>query len=184
MKKLGLNHDGAVKGWRDSFLLDLESLPIPCYEEKGEVYDPSNSEHTSSSEDSSEEDSSVFSSDAWFDKFLESESEELCSSSTDDDVDITSCSKHASSGPLIAQHPDVLEPSHFVKVLPGVPLQIRHKGFRLCGDNIDISIHRRTLRSDRRNQSLHYFHAYAVENQVDVSHLSDVNVHISELTSI
>ena len=86
--------------------------------------------------------------------------------------------------PLIVHNPQVLEPSHIVKVLPGIPLQVRHKGFRLCGDNIDKSIRRHHSRSDRRNQSLHYFHAYAVENRVDVSHLSDINIHISEITSI
>ncbi len=29
------------------------------------------------------------------------------------------------------------------------------------------------MRSDRGNQSLHYFHFYAVENRVDLSQLSD-----------
>ena len=29
------------------------------------------------------------------------------------------------------------------------------------------------MRSDRKNTSLHYFHAYAVQNRIDVSALSD-----------
>jgi len=166
IKQLGQHHDKAVKGWRDSFLLDLESLPVPFYVEKGEVYDTSDSEHTSSLENSSEYDSSedksnVFSSDGWFDKFVESDNEGSCLSSTDDDgdVNITSSNKHTPIGPLIVHNPQVLEPSHIVVVLPGIPLQMRHKGFRLCGDNIDKSVRRHYLRSDRRNQSLHYFHA-------------------------
>jgi len=85
-----------VKRWRDLFLLDLESLPVPSYEE---VYDTSDSEHPSSLEDSSEDDSS---SDGWFDKFVESDNEASCLSITDDDdVNITrtpDCSSSTSFG--------------------------------------------------------------------------------------
>ena len=176
VKQLGQHHDKAVKGWRDSFILDLESLPVPAYKERGEDYELSDSEH--SSESSSEGgDSSEFSSDG----FVESDNEACSLSSTDDDIDIVRSSKQIL---LIVCHPEVLEPSHIVKMLPGIPLQARHKGFRLCGDNIDKSVCRRHLRSDRKNLSLHYFHTYAVANRVDVSHLSDVSVHISELASI
>jgi len=126
-----------VKGWRDSFLLDLESLPVPSYV----FYDTSDSENTSSLEDSSEEDSNVFISDGLF---IESDNEESRLSSTDDDdVNITSSNKCMPIGPLIVHHQQVLEPSHIVKVLPGIPIQMRHKSFRLCGDNIDKSVRRR-----------------------------------------
>ena len=181
VNQLGQHHDKAVKEWRDSFLLDLDSLTVPAYEEKGEGYDVlSDSEH--GSEISSDEDNTSDFSDCCFDDDVNEES--YLPSTDDDDIDITRSNKLVPDRPLIVHHPEVLEPSYIVKVLPGVPLQVRHKGFRLCGDNIDKSIRRRHLRSDRRNQSLHYFHTYAMENRVDISHLSDVNVHISELTSI
>lgn len=45
--------------------------------------------------------------------------------------------------------------------------------FKLCGDNIDKSVKRRYMRSDKGNLSLHYFHSYAVMDRIDVSDLSD-----------
>lgn len=72
--------------------------------------------------------------------------------------------------PLIAEAPHVLEPCFPIEKLPGV---CQMYGFRVCGDNIDKTIHRRFLRSDRENISIHYFHSYAVLNRVDFSHLSD-----------
>ncbi len=48
------------------------------------------------------------------------------------------------------------------------------KSFRICGDNIDKTARPRFLRSDRKNESLHYFHSYAVQNRVNVSSLSDL----------
>lgn len=44
--------------------------------------------------------------------------------------------------------------------------------FKLCGDNIDKTVKRRYMRSDRGNISLHYFHIYATLDRVDVSSLS------------
>ena len=74
---------------------------------------------------------------------------------------------------LVVQHPEVIEPSIPIKSYTGYPLITRHRGYRLCGDNIDKSIHRRHLRFDKQNLSLHYFHTYAVENRIDFSDLSD-----------
>lgn len=60
-------------------------------------------------------------------------------------------------------------------------LEASHKphGYRLCGDNIDKTVRPRYMRSDKRNQSLHYFHFYAVQNRVNVSNLSDSSVNIT-----
>lgn len=168
---LGENHDHSVKQWRDSFLLDLTSLHAPSYHEQCEDYESS---ETSSSDYSSEEDNNSFD--------ISSSSSDFMSSTDDDDV--ASSAKQCPIGPLIVRPPQVLEPSNYIKILPGLPLQLRHKGFRLCGDNIDKSICRRHLRSDRRNQSIHYFHAYAVENRIDISALSDVSIHVSEFTTL
>ena len=46
-------------------------------------------------------------------------------------------------------------------------------GFKICGDNIDKSVHCRHMRIDKQTQSLHYFHSYAVRDRVDCSRLSD-----------
>ena len=122
--QLGQHHDKAVKEWRDSFLLDLDSLTVPTYEEKGEGYDVlSDSEH--GSEISSDEDNTSDFSDCCFDDDV---NEESYLPSTDDDIDITRSNKLVPDRSLIVRHPEVLEPSYIVKVLPGVPLQVRHKG--------------------------------------------------------
>ena len=46
-------------------------------------------------------------------------------------------------------------------------------GFKICGDNIDKTVHCRNMRVDKQTQSLHYFHSYAVKDRVDSSKLSD-----------
>ena len=74
---------------------------------------------------------------------------------------------------LIAAAPEVMEPSHLIQRIPGLPYQSLHCGFRICGDNIDKTVRRRHMRSDRGNISLHYFHSIAVENRVHFSMLSD-----------
>ena len=45
-------------------------------------------------------------------------------------------------------------------------------GFRIVGDNIDKSVKPRDLRHNHQSASLHYFHAYAVKDRIDVSNLS------------
>ena len=75
--------------------------------------------------------------------------------------------------PLLAQAPYVLQPSDVITSVPGIHLQMRHCGFRICGDNIDKMIRKRFVRSDQGNVSAHYFHLYAVENSINFSELSD-----------
>lgn len=184
--QLGKNHDHSVKEWRDSFLLDLASLRVPSYQEQGGDY---GSSETSSSDYSSSEENNYSSEENNFSNEEDNISVDVSSSDSDftsstDDNEIANSVKHCPAGPLIVRPPQVLEPANIIKVLPGLPLQLRHKGFRLCGDNIDKRICRRHLRSDRRNQSVHYFHAYAVENRIDVSELSDISMHISETTTL
>jgi len=74
---------------------------------------------------------------------------------------------------LVVQHPEVMEPFIPIKTYSGYPLVTRHQGYRLCGDNIDKTVHRRHLHLDHQNLSLHYFHTYAVENLIDFTELSD-----------
>ena len=85
---------------------------------------------------------------------------------------------------LITHPPQVYETSNVIQTLPGLPIQMRHKGFCLVGDNIDKTIHRRHLCLNMKNQSVHYFHVYAVENQIDVSSFSDDCTDISHVTDI
>ena len=88
---------------------------------------------------------------------------------SEDDTDNEDC------GPDIqtAQPPEVLERSIPIVKCPGVPHLMMHKGYRICGDNWDKNVLARHMRIDKRNQSLHYFHVYAVENRVDFVSLSD-----------
>ena len=185
--QLGENHDHSVKEWRDSFLLDSTSLRDPSFHEQCNDYESS---ETSSSDYSSEEDNRSF---EVLSSNVSSSNSDFTSSTGDDDEDddddedneVTSSVKpQYPIGPLIVRPAQVLEPSNYIEILPGLPLQRRHKGYRLCGDNIDKSISRRHLRSNRRNQSIHYFHAYAVENRIDISQLSDINIHVSEITTL
>ena len=46
-------------------------------------------------------------------------------------------------------------------------------GLVIVGDNIDKNFRPSYQRQDQQTKSLHYFHAYAVKNRVDVSSLSD-----------
>ena len=46
-------------------------------------------------------------------------------------------------------------------------------GYKLVGDNVDISAHARYMRSvGYRNQSLHYFHSFAVLDRISFRNLS------------
>ena len=45
--------------------------------------------------------------------------------------------------------------------------------YKLIGDNIDKTIKPRDMRVDHQSQSLHYFNMYAVQDRVDLSHLSN-----------
>ena len=51
-----------------------------------------------------------------------------------------------------------------------------HFGYKLVGDNIDMSVKARYVQVGvSRNRSLHYFHTFVVKNRVDLRHLSDVH---------
>lgn len=45
--------------------------------------------------------------------------------------------------------------------------------FKICGDNIDKTVKRRYMCSDKGNLSLHAFHSYAVLDRIDLSDLPD-----------
>lgn len=51
--------------------------------------------------------------------------------------------------------------------------QLHPSGFTIVGDNIDKNFRPSYQRQDRQTKLLHYFHAYAAKNRVDVSSLSD-----------
>lgn len=55
-------------------------------------------------------------------------------------------------------------------------LPIRH--YKLVGDNIDMAVKAGYIQADgARNQSLHYFHSFAVKNRVNFSHIPDIHPH-------
>lgn len=103
----------------------------------------------------------------------DSESDEL------DEDDSGSEGRTAVITPLVAAPPKVLEPCHYIKTVPAVPAL--PSGYRICGDNIDKTVRPRYMLSNKGNQSLHYFHSYAVLNRIDVSSLSDSPVDVRAL---
>ena len=76
---------------------------------------------------------------------------------------------HAQSPLLVTQPPRVFE--KYLLVQKVINTTYLNFGFRICGDNIDKSCKTRFMRMDRRNQSLHYFHSYGVQNRIDVSQM-------------
>ena len=88
---------------------------------------------------------------------------------------------------LKADPPKVFERSLIIERCPGIPDLMKHRGYRLCGDNIDKNVYTRHMRIDHRNKSLHYFHMYAVENRVHFSELSEEcpdNSHVLDFQSV
>ena len=83
---------------------------------------------------------------------------------------------------MTAEAPRVFEQSVPIQTIQGLPFQLRHCGYHICGDNIDKMIRRRHLRSDRENISLHYFHSFAAENRVNFSEFSDIRPDNSGIT--
>ena len=47
--------------------------------------------------------------------------------------------------------------------------QVKFKGVKIVGDNIDKNVKPRFMRSDHQGKSLHYFHCYVVQNRFDLS---------------
>lgn len=85
---------------------------------------------------------------------------------------------------MVACPPEVLQPSTIIEKCQGYPDLVKHRGYRLCGDNIDKNVHTRYMRIDRRNRSLHYFHFYALENRVNFTSLSDKRPDNSSITDL
>ena len=58
------------------------------------------------------------------------------------------------------------------------PEPVKQLGYKLVGDNIDKGMKTRSMRAEsHRNQSLHYFHAFATRNRIDFSDYPDVHPH-------
>ena len=136
----------------DAFMIDDEynnfNLDSVCFNEIRNFSDSESSEAEDSMDESSEA--------------SESESNSDTTESTEETPIL-----------LIAPPPKVLEPSHHIQKIQRMTSTAVPKGYRICGDNIDKTVRPRFMRSDRKNTSLHYFHAYAVQNRIDVSALSD-----------
>ena len=47
------------------------------------------------------------------------------------------------------------------------------KGWKIVGDNLDLTIKVRDMRLDNPNQSYHFFHSIAVQDRIVTSHLDD-----------
>ena len=48
-------------------------------------------------------------------------------------------------------------------------------GFKICGDNIDKTVHCRHMRIDKQVESLHYFHSYAIKDRIKISDVSVIS---------
>ena len=59
---------------------------------------------------------------------------------------------------LKADPPKVFERSLIIERCPGIPDQMKHGGYRLCGDNIDKNVYTRHMRIDHRNKSPLFSH--------------------------
>ena len=46
-------------------------------------------------------------------------------------------------------------------------------GLKIVGDNVDKTVKPRHMQSDRQNQSLHYFHLYAVCDRINLTDASE-----------
>ncbi len=101
----------------------------------------------------------------------ESDEDNDCFSESDFDSDEES-HQHSPACQTVSP-PTVYERSLLITRTEQFEAPYKPRGYRLCGDNIDKTVRPRYMRSDRGNQSLHYFHFYAVENRVDVSQFSD-----------
>ena len=73
------------------------------------------------------------------------------------------------STPMSSNTPSTLTPSTWA-------------GFKIVGDNIDKNVQPRFMRLDMQTRSLHYFHAYAVKDRVDLSSFSDTVLSTSPLS--
>ena len=73
-------------------------------------------------------------------EYVTTDAEDL--TTTDDDEE----SDGEEFGKLLIVHPpEVLEPSIIINRCPGIPDLMKHRGYRLCGDNIDKNVHARHM---------------------------------------
>jgi len=158
MTTLGNSHDSTVKDWANSYIPDLktqeDSSPPLCIEQ-GRSFIAENNVNHNAELDEADSDSEQFSDTS----SAVSSNEYSYSSSSDDNYDDDEyvCISEMSDLPLVlltACPPQVLELCHHITQLPGLPIVMKHKGYRLVGDNIDKNIQKRHLRLDRRNQSI------------------------------
>ena len=49
----------------------------------------------------------------------------------------------------------------------------KNYSYIIVGDNLDKSIKPRHMTFDHQTQSIHYFHYYAVQDRINISHLSN-----------
>lgn len=90
------------------------------------------------------------------------------------DVPFLSSSSSASS---FSDLEDASTDSSVYSDFPAFPHTISNiPSYKLVGDNVDKEVKPREMRSDHQTRSLHYFHAYAVRDRIDLSSVSDVKV--------
>lgn len=64
----------------------------------------------------------------------------------------------------------------YIAVIDASGVDLSQVGYKLIGDNIDKGVKARFMRvEDHSNRSLHYFHACAIQNRVDLSEYEDVH---------
>lgn len=70
-------------------------------------------------------------------------------------------------------HPPYDDYVHLLHVFldPCVSVGVGEKGWKLVGDNLDLTVKVRDMRQDNQNESYHFFHTIAVEDRIDTSHL-------------
>lgn len=96
-----------------------------------------------------------------------------CQSSTSESS--SECSIIAPVGSPISDISTSSEQSFSMESIFGAEISLKSHSwtFKLVGDNIDKTIKPRHMTLDNPTKSLHYFNVYAVNDRVDISHLSD-----------
>ena len=83
-------------------------------------------------------------------------------SSQPDQISATPCPTKAAS----SQSNQISADSATNQTTSGLP---RARGITLVGDNVDKTVKTRYMRADQQGKSLHYFHAYAVQDRFDLT---------------
>ena len=139
--------------------------------------------------DSMADDSSSFDLSTWpltsTPKGRQDDSHEICTADTSSLIEISgqspSCDSSGDESLIAIQQTasaaDVQE-SHSEKLAAAAPPvallpMSPPAGFKLVGDNIDKQVSPRFMRVDKQSTSLHYFHTFAVQDRIYLSHVSD-----------